>query len=346
MPFFILPPLEFVADNKEIPAQMRQQAQDYQKTLLQQLNVGAEVLKITTGSYVGTTIYQWDQKFTGILTSKFYFSKGASFKQEIARSATLLKQDDCSHLSSIWSIGNKNAFPFPIQNSPSSLQEGLQRTLKNVSPIKIDLTAESLDKRFWKIFQTVLSQQFSSQNIPLLTSEGRFYCKMPNQKNVKLDQVSEYPARPHRLIELTVTKKSLEKNILKIDSIVQMNSGVFGQKKIETVEKQSNIDFVPESFSQNLVNKVIPQLDDLTQAEFKIIRRFGSWVYLNRGRAFGLNIGMRLVGPGNSKLHVIRYAPYYEGEFDVCVAFIRHESKDVPLAEGQLLKLDQTIYPK
>ncbi len=112
------------------------------------------------------------------------------------------------------------------------------------------------------------------------------------------------------------------------------------------VEKNFQGAFNPIDIANNIVKKIIPTLHDLTQQEFKIVRRFGSWVYLNRGRAYGLTIGTRLVGENNSKLHIIRYAPYLEGEIDSAVAFIRHENKDIPLQVGDVLKIDQTVYPR
>lgn len=352
MPFLILPPPQIIADNQEIPKQVLLQAQNYQKDLLKELNAIKETSKVTDGAYKGTKIFSWDQKYNGILMTSFIYQQGKAFKKEWMHTATLLRKEDCTHLGSIWNYNDKTIIPFPLQNSSEKISTIAGRSFKQVSPVKVDLEAKFSDKNVANLFNIVLQEEFSKRNVPLISNVGRFLCKADNLKDAKMEQINEYPARPHRIVNIKVTENQSKSSITEINYEMQINSAILGQKEKKIFEKKEKISFNPQKISEGIVEKILPSLDDLSRAEFKIIKRVGSWVYLNRGRAFGLTIGMRLVGPHNSTLHIIRYS--FGSEFnagsdvgvDNAIAFIRHESKESPLVNGDTLKLDPMVYPK
>lgn len=55
---------------------------------------------------------------------------------------------------------------------------------------------------------------------------------------------------------------------------------------------------------------------------------------------------MRLVGPENARLHIIRYSPEVNEEMDASIAFIRYEDEKRPIKVGDILKIDPTLFPK
>ncbi|MES2613978.1 MAG: hypothetical protein V4591_01030 [Bdellovibrionota bacterium] len=329
MAFLILPPVQFIADSQEIPKQIVQKAQAYQKNFLKDLNITTTASTVTQGAYKGAQIFNWDQKYNGILMTSILFQKGQNFNKEWMRTATLLRQEDCIHMGSLWSFDNKKISSFT------------SRVFNTISPVRMNLQAQFSDKRYSEIFNLELLEEFSKKNVPTISDIGRLYCKAESFNTQKNEQKTEYPAKPHRIVNINVTENSQ-----KIDYSMQMASGVFGQKSKDINEKKTQEKFDPQKISKNFVEKIFPTLDDVSQEEFKITKRVGSWVYLNKGRAYGLSIGMRLVGAHSSKLHIIRYVPNPEGELDGSIAFIRHEDKEAPLVVGDILKLDNRIYPK
>lgn len=345
MAFFLLPPPQFIADNQEIPKQVILQAQNYQKNLLAELNITSKVSQVREGAYAGSQIFNWDQKYNAILITSFIFQKGKSFKKEWMRTATLVKQENCTYLGSVWSFNDKKIIPFPIENSNVSLSSIASRTFKPVSPVKLDLQTHFSDARFENVFNLIFQEELAKKNVPVISDLARYFCKTEKLNNEKFTQNLEYSARPHRVIEIIMQETGKKGNSYLVSYEYRMNSSVFGEKDKKNIEKKEQEIFNPVQISDNIAQKVVPALHDLSQSEFKIIKRVGSWVYINRGRAYGLLIGMRLTGAG-AGLHIIRYAPELTEEPDASIAFIRYENKQSPLAPGDILKIDQTVYPK
>lgn len=345
MALFLLPPPHFIADTTEIPQQVLRQSESYQKGLLKELNVSEPIDKVTSGSYKGTQVYQWPQKYNAILLTTFLFQKGKGFKQEWAKTASLLRQEDCLHLASQWHFENKSTFSFSVENTTPSLSSALNRPFQKVSPIKIDLRTQFSDMRFAHLLNLFLLDEFSKNNIPILSNIGRFFCKIKKINNHNFEQKQVYPAEPHRLIEMNVTQIGEKNHLPLLTYQFHVNSGVFGHKNREPSEKKEKQEYDPHKIAQNIAQKINPLLHDLSQTQFKVIKRIGAWVYLNRGRAYGLNIGMRLVSENGAQLHIIRYEPNIDGEPDAAIAFIRYENKKTPLVVGDNLKIDQKIYP-
>lgn len=338
MPILLLPPPQFIADNGEIPKLVRLKAQNFQQQLLQELGINGASLPKKLGDFPGTQSYSWGEKFDGLLWVSFLFEKGQGYGKLWASTATLVRKNDCLHLGSRWSYESKSVQPFAPENSSLKLLDFSRRIFSSLSPVKVDLFSFDQDKAKTFLYNLVISEEFSEKKVALINNFGNIFCR---------PQTSSVAMKPHRLLEIKLSSSSLKKEDKnKVDYSVQMNSAVFGQKAKDVIVDAKKTEFQAKPMAESLVQKVLPTLDDISLNEFKIVRRFGSWVYLNRGRAAGLFIGTRLVGPNNSKLHIIRYAPYYEGQMDVSIAFIRHESPDAPLLEGGLLKLDPQIYPK
>jgi hypothetical protein len=108
-------------------------------------------------------------------------------------------------------------------------------------------------------------------------------------------------------------------------------------------EKES---FYKLTFLKDLMPYVKKQQKENNNKDFKVLKREGAYVYLEGGPLLGLEIGVRLVGPKASTLHVVKYDLQDTTLNDVSVAFIRYEDSSTPLKKDDVLQIDPTTYPK
>lgn len=350
MPFLILPPTFMITENPEVSLAVKNSALTYQNNLLNQLGVtnAQEQVNISKGGYRGTRIFSWNKTFDAYLSTYFLFPVGKSQVKEFFHSASLVRYQDCLQLGGVWNVIN-HIEPFPIQDSKLSIENIANRRFSDKSPVKVnsfyDFQAEDRISNLLDIF---LGEKLASEGVLNVTNLSRIVCKGNYLPNLKSQTNLEFPARPHLLIivELISEFAQKKKSWPDVTYRVSLNSGVFGEKNKEFFYDKTPTPFQPEKISEKIFSKIMPELHDLKTMEFKVIRRYRGWVYLDRGRAFGLEIGTRLIGPSNSKLHVIRYIPEVKGEIDSSVAFIRYEDEKRPIVVGDILKIDPTLFPQ
>jgi hypothetical protein len=348
--FLILPPTFMITENPEISLVVKNNAIAYQKGLLDQLGMTSnqEQTPITKGAYRGTRIFNWNKSYDAYLPTYFLFPVGKLQMKEFFRSAALVRYQDCLQLGSIWNFSN-NLAPFEIQNSKLTIENIASRTFSSLSPVKVnsfyDFRAEDRISNLLDIF---LGEKLAEKNVLNVTNLSRIVCKGNYFSNLKSPTNPKYPSKAHRLIIVEMFSELGQKKEIwpKITYRAQLNSGVFAEKNKDLFYEKTPTPFHPERIAEQVVNKVLPELHDLKAEEFKVIRRYRGWVYLNRGRAFGLEVGMRLVGPSNARLHIIRFSPEVNGEIDSSIAFIRYEDEKRPIAVGDILKIDPTLFPK
>ncbi len=339
-----------ITENPEISLEVKNNAIAYQKSLLDQLGITAvqEQTPITKGAYRGTRIFNWNKSYDAYLPTYFLFPVGKPQAKEFFHSASLVRYQDCLQLGSIWSFSN-NLAPFGTENSKLTIEKISNRTFSTLSPIKVnsfyDFRAEDRISNFLDIF---LGERLAEKGVLNITNLSRIVCKGNYFPNLKSPTQLEYPARAHRLIIVEMLSELTQKkeNWPKITYRAKLNSGVFGEKNKDFFYEKTPNPFQPEKIAEQIVNKVMPELHDLKAEEFKVIRRYRGWVYIDRGRAFGLEVGMRLIGPSNARLHIIRYSPEVNGEIDSSIAFIRYEDEKRPIVVGDILKIDRTLFPK
>ncbi len=344
MPYLIVPPTQIYADYQEISPSVRSQMLQYQNGLLSQFNLSTPKITVATGGFIGTKIYEWKNSQNVILLTSMAFEKGSGFQKPPISYASLIDRDACVHLGSVWSAPAGLRLPFALDPNSATLPQFLERKLPNISPVHLNVRAELKQPRWESLLKTVTLEMWTQKQIPMVSSVGTFYCEAQWEKSIEMTNPIK-GKKPHRIVDLSVKERSEEQKPVLLEARLELHSGVFGQTQPPFQQAKNQVSFQMNKVTDDFVNNVTKNLVNLEEREFKILRRYGSWVYLNRGMAFGLKIGMRLVGPNKSTLHIIRYAPKLEGELDAAIAFIRHESKDIPLKEGDVIRLDPRVYP-
>jgi hypothetical protein len=350
LPFLILPPTFMITENPEISLAVKNSAIAYQKNLLDQLGItiAQEQTPITKGAYRGTRIFSWNKSYDAYLPTYFLFPVGKPQIKEFFHSASLVRYQDCVQLGSVWNVIN-NLAPFAIQNSKLTIENIADRTFPVLSPVKVnsfyDFRAED---RMANLLDIFLGEKLAEKGVSNITNLSRIVCKGNYLPNLKSPTQTEYPARAHRLIIVEMLSELAQKKSSwpTITYRVHLDSGVFAEKNKDFFYEKTPAPFQPEKIAEQVVNKIMPELHDLKSEEFKVIRRYRGWVYIDRGRAFGLEVGMRLVGPSNARLHIIRFSPEVNGEIDSSIAFIRYEDEKRPIIVGDILKIDPTLFPK
>jgi|GEM_PF-4865102 len=161
---------------------------------------------------------------------------------------------------------------------------------------------------------------------------------------------SSYPMRTHRLVQTTIkdasapTGRSATPAWPRVTYESSWGGGVFGEHREVLAAQSKSSPFLPVTLADAIARKVPSALHDVRAQSFRVVKRQGRWIFLDRGRAYGLEIGTHLQGPGNSKLHVIQFAPD-EKEPDVAVALVRDEDKASPLKPGDTVEFDPTQFP-
>lgn len=346
----ILPPTIMISENPEISSAIKNKAIAYQDSLLMQLGItkAQEQYKMKNGAYRGMRVFNWNQSYDAYLSTFFLFNTGKKQSTEYLQAASIIRFKDCLQYGAIWKF-TENVSPFPISDSSVPLSTIVVRTFSNIAPVKInsffDFRAE---ERISNILDLFMGEKLSSKGILNITNLSRIVCKGNYHQQLMNSDNIDFPGKPLNLVQITFKSDLVEKKkdwpMVTVQS--QLNSGVFAQKNKDLYIDLKPQVVNPESIANTIINKLIPELHDLTKAEFKVIRRYRGWIYLDKGRAFGLQIGMRLIGPENAKIHVIRYLPQVNGEIDSCIAFIRYEDEKRPIKEGDTLKIDQTTFPK
>lgn len=350
MAFLILPPTFMITENPEISLAVKNSAIAYQKNLLDQLGItkAQEQTLITKGAYRGTRIFTWNKPYDAYLPTYYLFPTGKPQIKEFLRSASLVRYQDCLQLGSVWNFTN-NISPFTIPDSTQSMENIANRTFLELSPIKVnsfyDFRSEDRVSNLLDIF---LGEKLAAKGILNITNLSRIVCKGNYLANLKSPSQLEYPARAHRLVLVEMLSElSQKKNTWPtITYRARLDSGVFAEKNKDFFDEKTPSPFHPEKIADEVVSKLMPELHELKSEEFKVIRRYKGWVYINRGRAFGLEVGMRLIGPSQSRLHIIRFSPEVNGEIDSSIAFIRYEDEKRPIVVGDILKIDPTLFPK
>ncbi|KAB8032238.1 hypothetical protein [Fluviispira multicolorata] len=351
MAFIILPPTVMISENPETAAATLARAKAYQEQLLQQLGIAKnqQQTSIVKGAYRGTRIFLWNKSYNAYLATYFSFPNGKKQNDEYLETASLIRHSDCVQMGSVWKIINKSFIPISMENSTEDLLKISNRTFIDKSPLRVDTFFNFRSEyRLQNILETFVGEKLAANGIQNLTNLSRIVCKEIDVKELKSDKQLEYPARAHRDIIINFSANLLQEKETwpKVNYKAQLNSGVFAEKHEDLFSDKIENYINPQKIADDILTKVVPLLHDIRAEEFKIIRRYRGWVYLNRGRAFGLQVGMRLVGPNHSTFHIIRYLPEVNGEIDSCIAFIRYEDKEKPVLVGDILKIDPTLFPK
>lgn len=350
MAFLILPPTVMISENPEIPQAVKARALAYQENLMNQLGItnAQEKTVITKGGYRGTKIFIWNRTYDAYLPTYFLFPVGKLQKKEFIQTASIVRYQDCLQMGAVWNVTDSQT-DYPIPDSTVKLNAIADRLFSDLSPIKLNTLDDfRAEDRISNILNIFLGEKLSQKGILNITNLSRIVCKGNFLADLKSPVEVDFPGKAHRLVNLKLRSDLSQKktNWPKVTFSAQLNSGVFAEKNKDLVVENKPQPFFPDKIAEQVVAKIFPELHDLTKEEFKVVRRYRGWIYLNKGRAFQLQVGSRLIGPSEARLHIIRFSPGVNGEIDSSIAFIRYEDEKHPIVVGDILKIDPTLFPK
>lgn len=340
MAFFLveLPAQNLPKTETIVTVETRKAQENYIESIRGELNLGKADFEVSTGNFKGAKAYKWNKNYNAFLLHSFVYKKS----HEILKSSTLIEQKHCINLGSYWD--SSLVFLPKAKRSLKEITDSYDLE-PHTSPIQLHNTILINNSEPWqRVFDVVLPELFSSKRILVDSSLGQLACLWNPQKIFKDNFESQYPSRPHNTFNNLMTLKIQDKSLL-YKGRLSSNAALFGkeEKSIISVKDFKSLDF--EAFVDNVYKKFKKNIKDLKNHKFKILKRHGRWIYLDKGAAFGLFIGLRLNGPHNSKLHIIRYDPNYPNEIDVSIAFLRYEDPKNKLKIGDELQIDPTTYP-
>lgn len=361
----MVPPSVSVPFNAEKLVEHRTQMDEFRSELVSLWN-GTLSGELKTGAYRRTRLYEWTLPYDGLLQTYFVYPRGAAWAgKELARIAALFRRDNCQLLGSvvIWGADFLQYLPkSESKGALTSLKEAAQRTrFPSKSPVRLSVEGHS----YWGtsiawLSEAVLANQLVSQNLIVHSDLSGLAClrsrslvepeqskteKVPAPADKNPDSQSGLH-RGHRQVRVVLegSKASDQPwpivqgrfSYIPLPLNVQLTESRGGELKATA--------FVPQSISDSVSNSLKELLHDLDDPAIQIVSREGRFVTVERGLAFGLRIGMHLEGPQGEKLHVIRFDKG-SGLADAAILLIRSESKNAPLKKGDLLKVDQTVFP-
>ncbi len=351
MAFFLaLPPTEHISESAEVRFARAKEAQEFRNTQKKMLGVSTKaVTTLSVGGFRGTEVVPWDEKYNGIIYTAFVYPNDKTQSVEWLRLVALIRQTDCVLMGATWEWPGT-----AIKEAPENLKGGGEKIVvaKNRA---FDLAntyrfepvfSGPFASRGVRLLEIMGGEALAGARIPAVSSLGRGWCDAEFTPDFKRTQVATYPARAHRILtgQWQENSEGKKRPWPQTRGSFWLSSGTFGERKETVFEQKEFENFSPATISAELVKKLSSVTHKLTDAEFTIIKRDGRWVYLDRGRAFGLAIGTHLVARG-AKLHVIQYAPDQK-EYDVDIALVRDEDAAAPLKVGEKVSFDPAKYKK
>ena len=370
----VVPPTEFVTENIELRRPWEAEARAWRETQKQALGLTLPAeATLASGAFRGTEFFAKDDNESQILFTAFLFPPGAKGRSPFLRLAALLRQSDCVCRGATWDTNGATlpGLPTSLAQPVAGLDKAAKRTLDFQNTYRFDMQFSGpFSRHAQMVLDLVSAERFAAGGLPVVSSLGRLLCDAaltPPQKEklqggnssspetspqeIKLGpglRENGYPARAHRIVvgrfsQATTPQATASVHWPVMTGQISTVSGLFGDKKTTVVKVSGPKEFDPVSTANAAFDILAPQTHRLGDKGFRITRRQGRWVYLDRGRAYGLEIGQHLVS-GAAKLHVIQYAPWTEG-FDVAIAMVRQEPTDKPLKMGDTVTFDPSQFP-
>lgn len=366
MAVLIVPPSQTVPFNAEKLVEHRSVMAEFRADAVTLWN-GVLKDEVKFGVFRGTKTFDWSQSYDGLLQTFFIYPKPAAKSgQELARVAALFKLDNCQLLGSvvIWGTDYLRQIPKSVNKDViSQLKDAAQRSSSSQkSPIRLSFEGRSHwgTSIAW-LSEAVLANQLAAQNLTVHSDLSGLACLRTRQAlrpegnvqkpaNVSAEKpvaASKKLHRGHRQIRVV-----LEGAVSSPDESWPQVQGQFTYiplpLNVRLNESRggplAKAAYSPHSIAQSVTNGLNSLLHDLAETSFKVVKRDGRFVTIERGIAFGLRIGQHLSGPSGEKLHVIRFETSGQAA-DEALLLIRSESSSAPLKVGDNLRIDQTVYP-
>jgi hypothetical protein len=344
MPVLFVPPTQIIPFDAERLVEQRSAMDEFraQAVALWQTKPQDE---ITTGGFRRARSYEWNEPFNAILQTFYIYPTGFPQRAgQVAQVAALFKKDSCQFLGGVVVWGSEWAKSLPtgeIQNQLSKLKEASSRKFANAkSPVRLSTEGFGYwDTPLAWITEAYVGEKLAAEGLTVHSDLSGVACARSSEPVLK---------RGHRQVRLVLTgtkPKEPERWPLvqgKASIIaLPLNSAIDAVKPLEVQQGA----FAPQSLAARISSHLQPALHDLSEKNIKVTKRAGRFVTVERGLAYGLRIGMHLVGPDGAQMHVIRFENK-NGAADAAILLIRKESKEKPLAEGAILQIDETQFPQ
>jgi hypothetical protein len=351
MAFFVaLPPTEHISESAEVRRLREEQVRVFRDAQKKNLQVQKQNFStLAKGGFRGTEIAEWGGKFNAIVYTAFVYPASKKQSAEWLRLSALVRQADCVLMGASWEWQGElpKGFPAELKKGGVTFAEARERTFEKWNPYRFEPGfSGAFAKRGEYLLGIIAGETIAAAGIPALSGIGRAWCDAVFSPEFGPSTAALYPARAHRVLKGQWEFRPRDLGLAWPEGrgAIWISSGTFGERKNTVYEQKDFAVFTPAKMAQEIVKKLIPETHKITEQSFSIIKREGRWVYLNRGRAFGLEIGMHLVARG-AKLHVIQFAPE-EKEHDVAIALVRNEDAAAPLKAGDTVTMDLTQFPK
>jgi hypothetical protein len=335
-----------ISENPELTTRASAQTKAYRDLQKKILGVAKIRERIKYGTFRDTELLEWNGNFDAILYTAFVYPEGRKQGQEFLRLAALLRKSDCVNLGANWEFRGDATLGAPSNfvSGGVTLDKAAARQFERQNSYRFDTSfVGSFGYRGTVVMDLISSERFAAGGKPVVSSLGRGFCDAETP-SIKREVVSGYPARAHRVVLFRLSQQKAKGRQLwpSATGTVVLSSGTFGERKMDLWSEAKPVPFDPDGIVGKIYGLLDPLTHRLNEQVFRILKRQGRWVYLDRGRAYGLEIGTHLVGRGAS-LHVIQYAPW-EKDLDVAIALVRTEDPDSPLKEGESITFDPKIY--
>lgn len=381
MPVLFVPPTQVIPYDAERLVEQRKGMDEFraQAVALWQTKPQDE---IKTGGLRRSRFYEWNEPFDAILQTYFIYPTGIVQRGgEVARMALLFKKDSCQVLGSALVWGSEWAKSLPAgetQNELGKLKEAASRKFTNTkSPLRLSTDGSGYwDTALAWISEAYVGEKLAAEGLTVHSDLSGLACAasskltLPGAKPAAdaspSSSVSPSPTptattpaggssveanaplkRGHRQVRIVLrgTQPKQPERWPLVEGKVSVlalpfNSSIAAVKPLDLKREI----FIPKNLAAAISTQLQPAVHDLSEKEIKIASRQGRFVTVERGLAYGLRIGMHLVGPDGAQLHVIRFDNKI-GAADAAILLIRKESKEKPLAEGALLRVDPTQFP-
>ncbi|MEY4066590.1 MAG: hypothetical protein RIR26_2798 [Pseudomonadota bacterium] len=367
MPILFAPPVQVVPFDAERGVEHRKAMEDFRAQVLSLWQTTSKE-EIKQGGFRGARILEWNRDFDAVVKTYFVFSSASQGRRgEVARIASLFRKDNCQLLGSVTVWGSEWTNSLPPETDKTELTLLKNAPARSFTPRKSPVRLSTEGQGYWGsamawIGESQLGEKLASEGIVVHSDLSGLGCfrevtkpaseqpaSQPDKAETATSSAPDPAAskRAHRQLKIVLSGQQG-----KPPSVWPLTQGHFsilslpfnelaGKQKQETIALAP---FAPTALARTIAPKLLPLLHSLEEKNIVVSQREGRFVTVERGLAFGLRIGMHLVGPDGARLHVIRFATQ-SGLEDAAILLIRTESKTTPLAAGAQLQLDPAVYP-
>lgn len=380
MPVLLMPPPQVIPFDPEKAVFHQKRMDEFRSEIAKLWNATTQE-ETKFGAFRRARSYAWSESFDGLAQTYFLYPAFAKTNEnELAKIAVLFRKDNCQLLGSsvIWGTTWASSLPTELpQLELSQLKSAVTRkTPTGKSPIRLSLDAVG----YWNfplawLTEAYVSERLAAEGLVVQSDLAGLACYRETRSKSDASTLQKDPLSqsqtsdkkptddsPNTASVLPQWKRGHRQVKIKIQGYAPRNpqkwpqiSGLINylslplnlsRKVITLAKEKEEIPFHPDKIATQVRDEVRKSVHDvLNEKNIKVSRREGRFVFVERGLAYGLKIGMHLTGPDGAALHVIQFDRSSQFD-DAAVLLIRKESPNNPIVEGSPLRVDSTSFPK